>query len=57
MKCIRTKKWPIMEKCSLMKEIEKWSSTVKINSRVASAIRQNTLNERSLASNKSEAYK
>ena len=29
-KCIRTKKWPIMEKCDLMKEIGKCSSTVKI---------------------------
>ena len=38
MKCIRTKKWSIMEKCSLMKEIDKWSATVKINSRVARSI-------------------
>ena len=43
-----------MEKCVLMNEIDKWSSTVKINSRVARAISQN---ETIRASNKSEAYK
>ena len=49
MKCIMSKKEPIMEKCALMNEIDKWSSTVKINSRVARAI---SLNGRSRASSK-----
>ncbi len=43
-----------MEKFGLMKEIDKWSSTVKIwrkiKSRVARCISHNTLNERSRAS-------
>ena len=48
-----------MEKCGLMKEIDKWSSTIK-SWRKARSISQNTLNERSRANNKGgedEAYK
>ena len=41
-----------MEKCDLMKEIDKRSSSIKIYSRVARGISLNSLNERSQASHK-----